>query len=909
MTSGERRNIVVGLIFLTVFNVILFSIYLGWVIPLKGFIVYGDLPALYLFPPFNLLALKSLVLYSVFAQLVSFVTGVVVAQDTVFFGTLFLPSYGIYFFLREFKGDIATSVVLSVMFGTILSPLLFSEFLGGGFEYFPWLFFLFLSLKFLVRSVNNGNVFRNTVISAAFYGLSITTTGFFPNGLYMSFFFILMLIFRRVGSYKDIKREVRIIALFLPVALIITSDLIFHAILYNLGFLSSSSSPGGQAYSYVFSTMQYEFRVYHSGISFFGGVWGGGSLGFFSTTLDYIFFLLSMIGGVFSFVFRYEESWIVRRFFIVYLASGGLIYALSYTSVQHLYLSLRIFDTLEYPSYFLLIQTVSAVLLAFNFINVFSSILVKGSVNVYKTQKLANGRAEGSGFIDDHENLLGVGITKKIVATMIAILFIVGSMGLIVESHSLFKRSQGSPFVPENLLELHDWYSSNSENISGDLFILPSYSVFYMDAAHAALPGGLLSNKVQSGAPLAGFNYSSLNSLYSLPDSNSSLVYANYLGLLNDQYVILYNFTGLQRLSGNGTVASYSSLHAFLSQSPYFSSVQNSSGYSVYINKEFYFSKQHVIYNIYQPPTKQGISTNILNASDYSGAYLGSDVSYTNGNLSLFGPDFKVSSFTQVYYQYYYSGGRLSKNNVNNLNSTASPFQKISYWFKSSVSSNINGSVSESVLYYNSTNPKGFYSYDHTQSLLSSTTSHTAIENVTLNIPKNTKMLRIIIYVAAASHHHFDTNVTGLSLHQELSTANINSDIGLQQFVMGSLAQSGAIKNSFNFISPAFYINTTDIAKSTNLTVAPLSGYGNNSSITFDFSPKGYSLSNLSKVFLIGEDSYSPSFTGPGAASVVKNFSQGSTRISEVNTATLKNGKLELNYGITYRPIAIILLW
>ena len=887
------RTVLTQVSILVMLDVILFLILFDWLLPFPGFVAFGDLPSQYLYLPINLNNVNSLTLYPLFSQLIAQISGPVFAQNFVFLASLFFPSIGILLFLREFSDDTLFLIVVSVGLGTIISPLLSAEFLGGGFEYFSWLFFLFLSLKYLKRYTESKGIGKDLILSAVYYGFSISSTGFFPDGLYLSAPFIISLL---IGHNKmRLKLRTRAIGLLLFIALSFIMNLLLflHSILYNLPYFTSAYAKS-QAAGYVYGTMRFEFPPYSSGIGFFGGVWAGPSFGFLSGSLYYLFSVLCVLGGIFSFLFRNRLSWIVHRFFIIYLLAGLIIYILTFPLADAFYLKIKIFDSLEYPSFFILMEYISASVLIVNFGAVFGFVvergmysLSRGSWNSAFAERIKAFLIR-KGYKSSNRKVSGL-----IVSTIVLVLLVGGNFGFLSSVQGDFTTAQGDAFIPSGMLLTHNWYLSEEPNISGKILILPSYSQYYLNAAEAGLPQKVIFNQIQNGAPIPGYNYSLLDEIYSLPATNDSFVYANDLADLGIQFVILYNFTGTGQLSNNGTGLSHSELRNFLESSIVFNETYGNVWFQVYKNELYNAGNAHYTFLLEPSDLSNYRSmTDVLNVSRYS-PYLGINVSTD-----------PKDPFTSLSFSLFYNNGLLNYQNKDLPSQDPSLF--VSYQLKLNITYNKNGSVYAYVYYYNSTNPRSFYTQFYSESLFSSVTNNTRLLESELNIPSGTKMARIIIYDAPTSKTNFTTKIGNISLMQQIVVNNISSNLKYQQFIMDLLYKSHSFGIPFNFISPAFQSVILKIAINRTLYAGSALPHTSNNSFHLNFGGLPKSQSPPTELFLIWLGKNPPVFGAGSGVEFTNYFAGNEMYVTMFNGFSGPTKSVSLSYKNTYYPISYI---
>ncbi|MEM3192441.1 MAG: hypothetical protein QW292_10215 [Candidatus Parvarchaeota archaeon] len=773
---------------------------LRWLFPFKGMLVYGDLGPLYGFSPINLVALLQLRL-TAFEQLFSLLIGPILAQNVFFLALFFLPSIGILLILRETSEDFIVNLILSVSLGTILFPLIFSEFLGGGWEYFTWAFFVFISLKYLIRLAREQKTFtKNLYLSAIFYAISISASNFFPIGLYLSFPLILLMLFPKLDSVKQVKISIKRVGVFTLISALISIFTIFHDISFDRGYLSSQYAIT-QATNYVLGNMRFEFSVYSIPSGILGGVWGGPLFGFFTGDFFYILSLCAIFGGFLAFRFRSDHSWVLGRFLLIYLLYGSFIIALINRQVQEFYVSIKLLDDLEYPSFFLWAQAITLPLLIQNFVIV-SARTLRGGVTKYDDEphegnfkapdkrNYRNSQVWRRSFKKLKDILRSERSYKTAIIGIILLLLIANDLTYISHVSQDFTKAQGEPYIPQGLLSVHNWYVSEQQNISGLILVLPSYDNYYLDAAYAALPSNIVFNTVQNGAPKPGYNYSIYDNIYSLPLYNYSQAYAYDLSKLGIQYLILYKFPGSAEITAGGLTSSYNFLLNFLQSSNSFEEVYNASLFTIFKDKLFFV-------NVNQSFKIWG--ENLLNPSMY-GSYLSSEVSQNNDVFNLTGPYSSSIRFTLVDFTMHHENGTMSQFSNGTLPIT-NPVANISYIFNVSILGVHNSTLCGSAYYYNTSSPSSFYSEFSVQTLFEYSQSTAKLESSELNIPTGIKLLRIILYAAGSKNETFWYVFENPGLYKITTPKNISSSPLFKNFMMSSLDQAKLLPSANNFYS------------------------------------------------------------------------------------------------------------
>ena len=780
-------------------NFIIFLIVFRWIIPFRGTLIYGDLPGFYLFPPINVTWLAGLTMYPLIEQLASFVTGPVMAQDAFLMGTFFLPSIGIFFFLKEFDNDPFVIIPVSVVFGTILDPVMFGMFLGGGFEYGPWIFFVFFSMKYIYRAKNTeGHATRYIIYSAILYSLSLSSTNFFPGGIYISLPFVLPMLFYRANVQHIWKTLIKPSSIFLLVTAIMLFSLLLSDLKYDLGYLSSPASLTS-AQAYLYGNMRFEFSIYSLPSAILGASWGGPEFGFFTAFPYYTISCMVILGGVFSFLFKEKNKGILIHFFVIYVVAGLIIFSLTFASADRFFLSLNLFDSLEYPVFYLYAMLIAAPLLLVNFVSRFSVMIEHGYLS-HLSQFFSSRYHRKKHFDRLRENFRQYKAIRLLVVALVIILMVMNDNGFLSNSSTDFMKAQGEPYIPAGDYALHNWYEKNSNNITGNILVLPSYNNFFIELSMALIPSGKLLDK-SVGPPIAGFNATSYFAVLSLVSENKTAEYANYLAIMDVQYVILFNYTGKSQLTPSSS-STFLVLDNYLLHSSRFLSVDITKAYAIFINILY----SNLTVNAYSlTPTKEGnnydAQTNILNQSNF-GAYLESEVSHQNGIFVLKGPYNRTTPLTEIFFPLYSNNGFLNESISNISTDTLYPGTFVRYELRWELEKITNSTLHLSVFYFNTSVPASFYGYFSTQNI---PTQYNPNSNaVNLSIPTGTRFIYLIFEIAENGTKSFLAKIGNISLTQMIEAENVSDSFSFQQLIMSGLTSADLIPSGSLFLSPPF---------------------------------------------------------------------------------------------------------
>ncbi|MGC9123944.1 MAG: hypothetical protein ACP5IB_07775 [Thermoplasmata archaeon] len=805
---------------------------------LNGMLVLGDLPAFYNFGFLNISQIQSLTLYPLMERILAYFIGSSLSQNIMYVTSWFLPSFGIYSMLREFKKDVYLNIAISIIFGTPLNPILYGNIMAGGFEWTYWLFFLFLSFKYLIREIlNNEKNYKNWIISGIFYSLSLTSTymgiiGIYLSGLYIIAFLILAI----KNNYLRLSSGMFNISLFFIVSLLVSFATIFSFLSYYLHFLSNTSV----VESFVIGNIKYCFQKDDIFNAIFLASWSG-TLGYLTSIFWYILVFLALSGGVISFFGKDRFSEITRYFFVIYMIVSLIIILIHYNLILNIFISLKIFDLLDHDVFFKLIQIIALPILMlyfFNFIKDFK-------IDIYYLNKqIKFKRFKFNG--------------KKYIVFAILIILIFSNIYYID-----FTPSKMNQYLNNGLYldysELNEWFSEN--NVNGKILVLP-YSYGYLNAIYGYIPKKFIWNP-----PLAivtpFFNYNIVIETLSLFKQNSSYQIAQQLALQEIEYILILNTSTLTLIPrqipyyiSQSVTISKVSLENLLKNTKSFSLVIKNQKFEIWKNNLFGESYNSLYLYNYEKYTKQEKRyENIMNMTMF-GRYPGYNVKYSNESIKMKINGNSSIPYTLIYYFFYYNNGIISKELINTSSNgiNISNFISFEYRLNASFILENNSLLSSFILFYNTTSPKSFWSQFYYEILVNYNTSGSF--NKTITIPEGTKSFNIVFYGWTKKKVN-----TSLTLNN-ISLLRISSIFSNNSYTMSNninfLVSNGIIKNGLvlNYLLPnSSYLNVLNGSNINNIFLLNIySIYSMNKNITIyinkyiDYT----SLSNNILIFFLG---------------------------------------------------------
>ncbi len=770
------------------FILLLFGILITAVITLRGIpltmgtVAYGNLPAFYIYGWSSLNGLYEFMLYPSIIKLFSIPFGVIYAPNIVYFSLLFLPSISIYFFLNELSKSRLYNIVIALVFGTPLNPLFVSYFLGGDFMNFIWLFFFFLSLKFILKYRTIRNVCY-LILSGLLYALSSTSAAVFPEALYLTLPFVLITLAYATQGEKPFHRNFSF-GIFLLTSTLMLLPIFISTYSYSAGTLSSNTNISS-INSYVKNTMIFEFSRYNIFTALFSGV-SQPPNGFVTNIYWYIFVTIILVsGGYLS--FKKRSTPIIKYLYFptlfIYFLFAILIILFSYGAIDNFFLGLKIFDRLNYPIDYVVVQQLSLLFLSLSPYYLLTNFTYKGKENVKIISLIGSLPTK----------LKVLKFKKTYFFSAIILLILLFSSYNIVNASNLLKRDQGSPFLSSNYYSLHP-VISNENNYSGYVLILPNTEV-YLQSFSAIIPGNEIWNVPQPLPNLDhNYNISLYKEIFTTAYRGNMKTFAYTLGFSGVRLLVVAvsspNITLIpasSTYSTNRTLAINSTIFLKeLLKTKSFSLLSEKS--QIYVFEDSYYlnstSKTNDTVSYYSSSMHfRPIWKNSLNQSEYMnwGGYYSSNDSYLGGkNYSI-----NFSSLSPPHYNLLYIPHEINA-------PTYGGILNYSYYLVGNLTMSATADVQVFALFYS--NHTGFWSDISRVNL--QTFNSDVYFNLSVSPPQGSKIMNIVFYTWNSTGTII--KLTKFKLEEEITIQNNSVATHLSMYDM--LKNSEVIPQSDTFL-------------------------------------------------------------------------------------------------------------
>ncbi len=726
----------------------------------KGMIVYGNLPALYYHGPLNDQWLVSGNLFNVSAQLLSYGFGPEMGQNITYLVSLALPAFGSYLLLTELEYPPYAALCTSVVLSTIINPALFQALLTGSFTVFPWLFFVYLSFYCVVRSNRRGSNDPGFWILAGgvLYGLSLTVTNYIPVGFYLSFpTAVALLLLTSPRQPIPAKRPLfRKVTPFFLMAAFVTLPMGIA----NFGLLGpvALNGPSEAITSYVRSTLDYEYAAYDPFIAIGYMTWNGVN-GFLSSTIWYGFSLMVLVGTTFRIFYSRRASRLVIFSWVQYLLSSALVILFHYGTIVPLFLSLRIFNQMEYPDMVLTFQLFSLTIMVPELLKELPHTLSRVKRDASATQKpRAHYRRVPRGSM--------AGVLARVIPTGLAVLLgaaILGnSIQFIGSMDAYVAADMGDFHAPRYMTDIQAWYSQQASNQTGLVLVLPNtYTTLNKVAGYLPRerfwnpPVGLPSLQPKVSASIAQW-------LLEILASENTNDFSEYSGFAGVQYVLLLDSSETVVIipqqppySVSGPVTEFlRNLRGKLVPEQGF--VQNyvGSGFSVYQNTRYYgIAGRASSTSAFLPTARVNVyDAEVLTNVSYQhfGQYPGGTVTRSDTDFTMFVNSTPGSGYSLLFFP-----------NIEVQRFSTNPL--IDYLLSLTTTIRILGDVRvEAFILYYDNSSAGFWS-QFAREELGVLTGNGSVE-YTLHVPAGTEVFRIVFNAWAAAGGNGIASVIGPQL-------------------------------------------------------------------------------------------------------------------------------------------------
>ena len=761
---------------------------------LNGYLVLGDLPAFYNFGPPNILYITNLTIYPLIEQLFSYLIGSGLSQNIIFITSLFLPSFSILSFLREFEKDSSITIAISIILGTPLNPILY-VFSMGGYEWPIWLFFLFLSFKFIVKDIKKNTLtFKNILISSIFYSFSITSTILSIIYIYLSaLYLITIFIFIIINIKIKNKYKLLYLSIFLISTLLITFSSNYSFLLYSIKLYENEQI----IRDYVLGNIKYTFQNDNVYNSIFISIWSG-IYGFLTSIYWYIIIFFAFLGGIISLFKKDFINKLSMYFFIVYLIISLIIILFHYNIITPYFLYIKIFDHLDSDTFYKLIQLIAIPLLLLNFITFLKNIDIEIK---YENKPIK--------FKLKNKNI------KNIVISIILVALVFFNIFSINYTPQHMVNNLNNNIYPNYFEDINKWYSH--ENVTGKILFLP-----YNYNTLSVMYGFLKKNDIWNppvGVITPFFNYTMIIDMLKLFEFNTPNILAQQLALSNIQYILLINQSNQFVTVIPNESPYYLNSPLLVSKIHILNLLNNGSFSIVYKNNNFiiwkneYYNKYYkhlLLYNNLFIKNKFSYN-NILNSSKY-GSYLSTNVKNYNNIIKLNIIGNSSTPYTLISYFLYINNGIISYNytNTNEL-INISKFINYEYRLSAKFYMGLYSNLSIYILFYNTSSPKGFYD-EFLNYPLGNYNSSGSI-NVTISIPKNAKSMNIVFHGWSYKKATTYVNLSNISLIQ--ITPLVSYDPSIEENILNQLKNIYIINDSLILGYPYFNSKNLKIENNT----------------------------------------------------------------------------------------------
>jgi len=761
---------------------------------LNGYLVLGDLPAFYNFGPPNILYITNLTIYPLIEQLFSYLIGSGLSQNIIFITSLFLPSFSILSFLREFEKDSSITIAISIILGTPLNPILYG-FSMGGYEWPIWLFFLFLSFKFIVKDIKKNTLtFKNILISSIFYSFSITSTILSIIYIYLSaLYLITIFIFIIINIKIKNKYKLLYLSIFLISTLLITFSSNYSFLLYSIKLYENEQI----IRDYVLGNIKYTFQNDNVYNSIFISIWSG-IYGFLTSIYWYIIIFFAFLGGIISLFKKDFINKLSMYFFIVYLIISLIIILFHYNIITPYFLYIKIFDHLDSDTFYKLIQLIAIPLLLLNFITFLKNIDIEIK---YENKPIK--------FKLKNKNI------KNIVISIILVALVFFNIFSINYTPQHMVNNLNNNIYPNYFEDINKWYSH--ENVTGKILFLP-----YNYNTLSVMYGFLKKNDIWNppvGVITPFFNYTMIIDMLKLFEFNTPNILAQQLALSNIQYILLINQSNQFVTVIPNESPYYLNSPLLVSKIHILNLLNNGSFSIVYKNNNFiiwkneYYNKYYkhlLLYNNLFIKNKFSYN-NILNSSKYR-SYLNTNVKNYNNIIKLNIIGNSSTPYTLISYFLYINNGIISYNytNTNEL-INISKFINYEYRLSAKFYMGLYSNLSIYILFYNTSSPKGFYD-EFLNYPLGNYNSSGSI-NVTISIPKNAKSMNIVFHGWSYKKATTYVNLSNISLIQ--ITPLVSYDPSIEENILNQLKNIYIINDSLILGYPYFNSKNLKIENNT----------------------------------------------------------------------------------------------
>lgn len=789
---------------LTALNFILLFYMLRGLNLSRGAFAFSDLPNFYNFGNINVIFLQWSTLYVISEWLLFHIIGYPLTQNVMFIASFVLPSYGIYVMLRFLTSRKALIIVVSLAFGTLLSPFLHGEFIGGGYEYGPWFFFTFLSLGFVFGAMHSKKRrISFAIVSGIFLGFAnLTTQPMQTVGLLLDLpilVYIFILIFLSVRPLIGGALYTLLIFFASFVAIQATSIL---ATITSFFSITGSAATASAARTYVLGSVTFTFR----NITILRAL-SDSLTPFFGALILVILVLLFSLG---KFKDKNDHTFLLAGLF--YISVSIFIWVISSSipngSAYLIFLKIPELGKLDSPVFFFQLESVFLPVFLSGFIDLIPYFKKSSPGQLFQRKQTTLKTIRPQNL--DMENERPTHIIRKSVisvASLTIVLLLILLIGQPVISHTLPSVEGNDYYAPNALLPLHRWYLQNdSQNNSGQILLLPFVNRAYSDM-YGIIPSGKFFNIPYLGNVLTNqYNASLYEKVMNQMISNNMFLFSEALAFSDVQYIVVlkYMYPSLSSpesitpsfISGvNPEYLSLGQIYAEISHSSYFSISQNTSVFALYKNNNFVSNSSYPsnIVSMNYENMSSSSGTNLLNQTTIlsNGAYLSSAVNISSYSNFTIATEPNLSFPNTLYWEGFNLSYIKGADKITDL-----------YKFKLLISADLvipNGTALSIFIYnYNESNPKNFYS-DFSASPMGVYAPGRMQTSISVSVPHSTNLSRIIFQITPSPNLSATLYISNLTVNLETESnfQAINSSLLNEITNAGNVNSSEVYRNLY----------------------------------------------------------------------------------------------------------------
>lgn len=670
----------------------------------RGPISGGDYNIQYYQASFPLKNLLTFNLYYILQWIMFQLFEITISQNALFLFVSILPAFGVYFLAFELSDNQLTALLSALFIGTVINPVISGD-LGGGVEYFLFFFFIYISLGFIIRAPkSDDNTLKNYTYAGIAWGLSITSNGFFPIGVYLSGPLILgTLLVSSIWSKKNFRMPyLYSLTSFVVPAFIILIALVLTQIQGNFDSLAQSSFKLSPLMSYIIATIQFESKGYSIQYAILNGVYNGTS---FQTSIFWYFLvLLSLFFGFLSFLKKGLLESYIKCAFLIYLFYSLLIILYHY-NLYYFIIYTRLFLDLDYPQFFVISEQFSLVFLFVYFISKIYILNFSGEIRQNAVNKSSREDAAMFKLKSKTRRLRSIytslrekrNMTERYSALVFIFLIILASSPTVFTHLPTYYPSESN--IPGKEYQLvGNWILTHKSNTSFQVLILPN-SGNTLNTIEGYISPSLIWNPPTPLPQPGGYNLSVYYLLFTALHENNIAAVSSILATSGVAYIVLIGppknielIPGGQEYNSSSTVyQNYNVTVNNLLSSGFFKIALNVSDAYIFTNTAYFnltsnpfslinmstdssLNSSHIV-QIFNKNTTHGYTTNnltyyksfvIVNSSNFAYWMFDPIINYSFQNFLIsshcfFNLNYDLPSGLEIYLTAYldFSGGTL----------------------------------------------------------------------------------------------------------------------------------------------------------------------------------------------------------------------------------------------------------